>query len=557
MKRWLIAGCLWVSLWGGLMAAADLQVQVTARPGSVSLGDPVELRIVVSGPDLQGMPPLQLPELNYFKQGKSTEETSYKPVSGALQITRTRIMYLTAVRAGTCKLKPITVIYKNKAYHSNSLTIEIKRPAAVGEDVATDLFVRSVVSSPKVSVGEPVHYCLKVYRQFAFKEKPTLRLPLFQGFFQTIVPVNSAIKKETINGKSYYVTEVVRRILYATEPGTISISDAAVSYRLNPPSSPMVTSEAPPVTVTVIPFPEPKPSDFVGAVGDFSVAIEAPHLSGTQYAPITVKVRVTGAGNLESVSDVIVPTSNSVKWSRGTASNLSVHEVVTARVIEYSVVPQVAGNLTLEPITLVVYSPKQRRYLTLSTGPLHLSVTPGDSATAALDKSIQFPIRPLRPFLVRSRPVPSGMGGLFWALVSLNIVMVTAGVVIRLRTGYIATHRGDFEWSVATDRCLKQLDLFYRDPLATGVATGAYHSVQLCFSAKLRQPVDGLDAAAFEAVLRRAGAEEPVIAAVLNWRRLGESLAFSPTIHDVSTIRDFIQRSIRLIEVIRWLGRPE
>ncbi len=557
MKRWLMAGLILSGLCGGVMAATDLQIQVSARPSTVGVGDPVELRIVVSGPDLQGIPPLQLPELNYFKQGQSTEETSYKPVNGALQITRTRIMHLTAVRAGTAKLKPIVVAYKNKTYHSNPVTIEIKGSPAAVEDTATDLFVRSEISSTKVSVGEAIQYRLMVYRQFAFKEKPTLRLPVFQGFFQTIVPVNSAIKKATVHGKVYYVTEVVRRTLYATEPGSVSISDAAVIYRLNPPSSPLVTSEAPPVSVEVVPLPEPKPPGFMGAVGDFSIALEKTQLSGTQYAPITLKIRVTGAGNLESVSEMGIPATTSVKWTRGTASNRLVHDVVVARSIDYAVVPQVSGEVTLEPITLVVYSPKKRGYLTLSTGPIHLKVKPGDSATAALDKSSQSSVRPLRPFFVRSVPVESGLGPLFWGMVLLNIGLMMTGGGIRLRGWYIETHRADVEWSLATDRCLKQLDLLSRNPLAPDVALVIYHSVHTCLSAKLRQSVEGLDASAFEAVLRGSGVEEAITLAALKWRSVAESLAFSPTTDNIGTMRNFILQSTRLIEAIRWLGRSE
>jgi len=551
--RWWLTGIAISIVMGTTVMAADLRIQVTARPTTVAVGDALELRIAVSGPDLDGIPPLQMPELNYFKQGESKEETSYKASSGALQITRTRIVQLTAARSGTAKLKPIEVRYKGKTYKSNPVTIEVKGTTKAPAE-ETGLLIRSSVSATQVTVGEPIHYTLKVLRQFTFKEKPTVRLPVFEGFFQTIVPANTEVTKETIGGKVYYVSEIIRRTLYATEPGKIVIADAAMTYRTTP-GGPQLTAEAPPVAVVVRPLPSPQPDDFKGAVGEFAVALKSHSVSGTQYAPVSIQIRVSGVGNLESVSELKIPENPQVKWIRGTATNEVVKNHIVARVLTYSVVPQSAGVIQLAPITLVAYSPKLHRYVTLTTSPIRLTVKAGDSGVTALDKSTRLPVSALRPFVIRKTPDVRGRDTWIWIAVALNVGALGFGFGVRIRQWYVERHRADFEWELATDRTLKRLDQLTRDPLATGVAAATYHGVHTCLSAKLRQSVEGLDATGLESVLRAAGATDALARMILQWRAVGESMAFSPGAQDANNVREFIQQSMRLVEATRELGK--
>jgi hypothetical protein len=538
-----------------MVHGGDFKITVSASKSTPKVGEAIELRVAMSATDLQEVTHIVLPDLRYFKVGRSSEETAYQPVGGVLKITRTRIISLVPLRPGKAVLKPVAATYKGKGYQSNSLTITIQgEPESTSLPGLTHLFVRSEVSSTKVVVGEPIDYRLKVFRQFSFKENPTLRLPLFQGFFQSIQPANRTPQKTQVDGKTYYVTDVVRRQLYATAPGKFVITDGAVTYRLNPPDSPKITAVAPPLSVEVRPLPTPKPNGFSGAVGHFAMSLDKSSYKGTQFAPISVRILVSGQGNFESVNEVILPVGSAIKWTKAGASNRVEDERVTGRYLNYVLVAQEAGRREVGSIKLVMYSPQQGTYVTVETGKITIDVETGVAATTVLDQQTQIPIRPLRAFERSEESSLFRIDFVFWMGLITSFGLLVASIGLWLRQWYVATHRSQVEWNRAVDIALQELDHLSKSPEKQGVALAVYRCVQLFLTTKLRQPVDAMDLSTFTALLTST-VDPALVQQITSWRESAETMAFSPGGHPVSEVRDLIQRSIRLVEMNRDLGK--
>jgi hypothetical protein len=552
----LVMSLLAIPIWG-----SDLQLKVSAQPTVVKLGGTITYRISISGPDLQKTPALQLPAFTSFTVGESSEETTFKPAGGALQITRTRTIPLTAIRGGVIKLSPVEVRYKGKLYKSEAVTIEVKGDSAATDDApGTDLIVRSEVSATQVVVGQAVDYRLNIYRQFTFKETPTLRPPMFQGFFQTVLPVTKSIKKAMINGKVYYVTEVIHRRLYPAQPGVLTINDAAITYRLTPPISPAITAEAAPISIRVMALPDPKPNGFRGAVGDFNLSVSTTAFKGTQFAPLSISFLVSGEGNLNSVTELGVPASNSqFKVIKGSVVDHKGSDgQVNGRRLTYVVIPQMAGHFTCPPFTLSVYSPRERRYKVLSTAPLHIHVKAGKSAVAILDNATQLPLRPLRPDGGNSPSTNSGMAIFILELLfGVNILLLVAAAGMRVRRDYRRRHQSRRDWASATDHALDQLARLSKGELNSDTIGQATSAVTRCLSAKLRHPIDGLQTTALIDFLATHGVSPDLIRLIAEWRVLSETLEFSPAELRINEIRDFITRSVSIVETTRTLGRSQ
>lgn len=111
------------------------------------------------------------------------------------------------------------------------------------------------------------------------------------------------INTRTIDG--FGVTEITQEV-QAVKPGTFSFGPSVIEGVVNPDSfeeGKQLTSEAAPVTLTVLPFPEEgKPVSFNGAVGDFQFKVS---LVGEKQVnvgdEIALSLRISGKGNLTAV----------------------------------------------------------------------------------------------------------------------------------------------------------------------------------------------------------------------------------------------------------------
>ena len=114
---------------------------------------------------------------------------------------------------------------------------------------------------------------------------------------------------EQVNSRGYRVTEL-RTILFPTVIGEQVIEPAMLTI----PSSLFqrgMSLQTEPISVNVKPLPEPIPADFSGAVGQYSLSAmaqteagESGNLLSVQVdEPVTLRVTLEGAGNLENSGD--------------------------------------------------------------------------------------------------------------------------------------------------------------------------------------------------------------------------------------------------------------
>ena len=113
---------------------------------------------------------------------------------------------------------------------------------------------------------------------------------------------------ETIDGRRYLVTKL-RNALFGTSAGTATVGPASLSYRER--SAPITffsrpgavkTIETDPFEIEIVALPsEGRPSGFGGAVGDFDFAASLDADRVDQWKPATLKISISGRGNIRSV----------------------------------------------------------------------------------------------------------------------------------------------------------------------------------------------------------------------------------------------------------------
>ncbi|NDC82253.1 hypothetical protein EB093_01115 [bacterium] len=536
----------------GSVFADPIRVAVAVKPSSVRVGETLEYRLTVTGPDLAAMPPLQLPQFNYFKVGPSKEETSYKLVNGTMQITKTRVMTLTASREGSARLDPVAVTVGKKVIKSNAVVVEISSDAhASGDLIGTEVILRSEVSSQKVKVGQPIIYRLRVYRQSMFKHPPTVREASYQGFFSNVEIPDKKPKKTLINGQVMYGSDAVKRILYASQPGKLLIQNASLSYKPNPPYGDVIVKTATPVEIQVDPLPSPAPAGFDGAVGDFQIIAPTIQLNGTQFSPVAIEFYVSGTGNLESVLGAVIPKVDGV-----TLSKTSVATVDTAnrqvRKIVVTAIPQVSGEIRIPPVTLVAFSIKRQAYVTIQSRAVMLKVAQGTSGSQLLDRANRRPTSPVR----RVNDTDGGVDVARW----LIGVLAAGNVLCFLAVGLIGFGRWrELHWGasrrrrVACDRAIRTIEHLEKSINADTVDQ-LFKVGRSALSDLVGQSLDGLSGMALGDTLHRLGFNDMMVAHTVRWWSDMEALVYQPELPTIPEARHKIQETIEWLTVIRPFG---
>jgi hypothetical protein len=127
--------------------------------------------------------------------------------------------------------------------------------------------------------------------------------------------------------------------------------------------------------LTVLDLPvENRPKDFSGAIGTFSLAVEASPLDGKVGDPITVKMQLEGTGNFSLVEAPILSEQKGWKIypASGTVQDLGTGKGI--KTFEQPFIPMDQGVTAVPPMRFSYFDPQTEKYVTLNSDPIPLSL---------------------------------------------------------------------------------------------------------------------------------------------------------------------------------------
>lgn len=131
------------------------------------------------------------------------------------------------------------------------------------------------------------------------------------------------------------------------------------------------TIASPAASLTVTPLPPLPPAGFCGAVGEFTLQASTAVPAATVGSSVPLRLEVRGVGNLERMAPLPPPPLPGFHV-QGVTSAM----VAGARVFTLDLLPLRAGTTAVPPVPFVAFSPRERRYVTLTSAPVPLSVAP-------------------------------------------------------------------------------------------------------------------------------------------------------------------------------------
>jgi hypothetical protein len=403
----LIAGSFFV--FAVFAFAESVSVTASVDRNSVSLNEYIGYSVTVSA-DESSLPEPQLGDLSGFNRYGSGKSQNISIVNGKVNASVTYSYTLGPKSAGKFTIPPSSVTYKGKVYSTQPIEVDVakaqaqssqnvsvaqpqsrgarqvSRPAQ-SQNIQGKVFVKASVNKKTVYQNEKLVYKFSFYSNVALASNPEYFAPDFSGFWNDGSKPSNRI--ENIDGAEYSVSEV-ETLLYPIETGNKTISPTRLKIAVMDFSSPsslddffgsffqgmgqrqVKTLESEEIKIRVLPLPqENRPADFYGAIGDFKISSSLDKTSAAVNEPATLTLRVSGSGNMKSVSKIDFDVKDGFRKYDTVVSDIS----SGGKEFKTILVPVSPGEKTIPPVKLSFFNPAKKKYETVETKSLTLNVS--------------------------------------------------------------------------------------------------------------------------------------------------------------------------------------
>lgn len=439
-----LAGILWLAVSYSLLAE-EVQVLGSLDRDTTYVDEEVVLtvRILGSGRNVQAP---RLPSYQGFDSFYTGRTSQYTFVNGKSSTTLEFSYVLVPKVPGRYTLEPVQVWIEGKSFRTQPLQVEVlgsqagplqpptsaqqsspsgvpvrtaaapaaapltTQPAGSPPQVVEDdnLFVEALTDKQTAYPNEQVLLTYTLYTRYDTRYEGFEEEPAVSGFWIEDFPLGQDLGRDTVtvHGRRYMKADIRRIALFPTAPASYTIQPGTlkVSIREEPKSSSVFDEffgdsffsgagffarrverllKPKPIALTVRPFPETgKPTNFNGAVGQFQMSAAVDKNEVKQNEPVTLKLTLTGEGNIETLSRPPVPELTGFKVYDGDSSTeffKSGTPVIAGRkTFEVIFIPTEAGELAVPPVAFSFFDPRREKYEVLNSQPFPLRVIPSN-----------------------------------------------------------------------------------------------------------------------------------------------------------------------------------
>ena len=454
-------------------AAADVAVQAAVDRTSAAVNQPFTLTVNVSGAG-SNVPQPEWPQKTGFDVYAAGTAQNVSIVNGAVSQSVTFQYTLIPRSAGPLVIPALVIRYEGKAYSTSPINVTVTAAPAPGQGASQNrnspasgadgtaanpekqIFITGEVNKKRVYVGEQVTYTFRLYRRVQLLSRPGLQPPDFSGFMAEDMRPREVQMPH--NGVGYMVSEL-KYALFPISPGTHTIGAATLQVSVADLSNPdpfamffqggrNLVLRTDPVQVSVLPLPsDGRPAGFTGAVGSYRTEASLDRTTVEAGRPVTLTFRISGQGQVKSLKEPDWPDTRSLRRYE-TLSSMNVNNAGEAiegsKTFKVILIPQSPGKITIQPVQYPVFDPAARRYTTLKTPSLPLTVKPGTmTSTGPLSAGVGVPAgikqvnRDIRFLKGSFRTGPAGLPPpsptAFWTLESVPVLFFLGGLVAAWR----------------------------------------------------------------------------------------------------------------------------
>ena len=392
-------GWIFLAAWLSIGGARAASLTATLDRETVPLGESATLSLSFQDVTPPGIPAVPAPANLSIRYAQ--ESRQFSVINGQSSSSLSYEYEVTASQPGDYLLGPFRVQVGGQTLTSQAVRLKVLKSGsgAVGADGnGKPAFLRLIPGKETVYVGETFPLEIQLY---VGVNHDNIQLPQLQGdgFVFGKIPQQPSASRTQIGNRPYRVISF-KLSAVAVKAGDLTLGPAQCSLVLQIPvnrrgrdlfddffgpraQSTPVTLTSDPQVIHVLPLPTAnQPTSFNGAVGNFSLTATASPTNLTVGDPITLRLRIAGQGNLESLpfpgqaewSDFkLYPPTSKIETTDSTG-------MTGVKAFERVVIPQDPKVKELPSIQFSYFDPEEKAYRTVHTAPLPIVVRASDTA---------------------------------------------------------------------------------------------------------------------------------------------------------------------------------
>ena len=409
-----------------ILALSPVFSQVTLKvqaPSQTEAGRQIQIRYVANTQDIEDFRTGDFEGFNVLYGPSTSRSSSFSMTNGhtTSSSTTTFTYVVVPIEEGTLKVPAATIKVDGKTIKSGTASIEVlpasdprqtsprggsqgshsssgekERGRQSSTDISgSDLYMTVTANRKKIYEQEAVMLTYKLYTLVNIQQISG-EMPQIDGCHVQELDREAQVtlKYERVNGRNYGTAVWKQYVLFPQKTGKLKIPSITFDTQVEVQNhsmdpfdvffgggslSQMVRKQisAPAVEIEVMPLPTPRPNNFSGAVGKFSVSATLTPDQVNANDAATLRLIVSGQGNMKLIKaptirfpqdfEVYDPKENNKTSSTATGSKGSI-------TYDYVVVPRHGGKFTIPPVEFCYFDPEQAKYNTVRTDSFQLAV---------------------------------------------------------------------------------------------------------------------------------------------------------------------------------------
>lgn len=444
-----------------LFVTESLSANVTFKvqpPTTVLEGDQFQITFTLTdAKNIESFTPPQIKGCDYMSKSQF-QSSSFQSINGVTS-SNVRIDFICVYRAnsiGEYMIPSATVIANGKKYQSSPSKIIIQKntnkpnqrilnqisPKTEGGKISNVIKIQ--LSKNAIYENEPIECTINYIAKKGTKFKNPIVMPEFDGCMSEKVDLpqlssNQIEENTAIPIAKYILTphKIGKIKIQSGEYNVIvakeEIIDIAGSKFIRTQPVSMICSDS--VVIDVLPLPKPQPTNFSGAVGQFSIETKLVESNIRTNEPATFKCIINGQGNIKYISEPKFEFPSDFElYTPKSESKVEVFDGTMKGSIayDYTFVPQSIGKFQIPEYEFVYFDPNKKEYITLKTTSTTIDVKKGVSTKQNIEQQINTDINDIKLGLKDLTHTPTILVNTIWYwLLYLGLIVVFLCFIIQ------------------------------------------------------------------------------------------------------------------------------
>lgn len=347
----------------------------------------------INGENMEQETPLRMPDLSKFDIIGSASEQNTIVLDGKKGEVLNQMVYqwvLSPKESGKVKFGSVLVTVNGKIYKTEPFEFNVRESeanAALSDNAAhrrSEVYLNLEFQNKVVYKNQPAVAVLRAYSKDYGNFRKVSNIQFRPQGNVRITPINLA--KSEIETNAGMASQILGTyMIFPNESGTVEINP--VSALVSNTSRPTKISSNK-AKLSVKKLPAGMPLDFKNAVGQFDVSVAQSNSYETPEVekPVTITMRLSGAGNLETLHlPQIVNSPNYISFTPQITfnTNLKKNGLSGNVIADYVIIPKKSGPVSINFENFSFFDPQREKYVDLGTKSLLLNVKTHDQIVDA------------------------------------------------------------------------------------------------------------------------------------------------------------------------------